>query len=97
MLSTVDMDNHSLLAKLSELLEKGLAKTAAQITADIRVDIQGLGTRIEVVEKKLQTTINCTNKHMQPIQNLQEQLDTALSKINDVEYCSGCYIRGVPN
>lgn len=58
---------------------------------DIKVDIQGLGARIEVVEAKLQPTITCTNQYMQRIQYLQEGLDGALAKIDDLENRSRSY------
>lgn len=50
-LPEVDPGQQVLLAIFSELLEWGLAHMAAQITADIKADIQGLGTRVEVVEE----------------------------------------------
>lgn len=63
----VDLGHPFLLAKFSQLTEHGLACTVAQITADIKADIQGLGSQVEAVETKLQTTIACTNQHMQRI------------------------------
>lgn len=36
--------------KLSALLERGLATTAAKITGDIKSDLQNIGSRIEVIE-----------------------------------------------
>lgn len=68
-----------------------MARTAAKITTNIKADIQGLGSRVEVVKTMLQTTIACTNQHMHRIQDLQDQLDTALSKIDDLENGSRRY------
>lgn len=74
-----------LFIKLSELLERGLANTAHKITNDIRSDFQNLGTRIEAIEQKLDFTVARANQNTDHIQVIQEQLDVALNRIDDLE------------
>lgn len=75
----------NLLNKLLELLNRGLSTTAAKITGDIKADLQNLGDRMEVMELKIDSTVARTNQNSDHIHVLQDQLDTALSRIDDLE------------
>lgn len=90
-------DLSSMMTTFSTILSKGLAITAAQITSMIQA--HNLGARIEIIEMKADQTIARTNQNTARIQELRDQLDTALSKIDDLENRSRCYnfrIRGLP-
>lgn len=50
-----------LFLKLSALLNKGLAATAAKITGEIKADFQNLGSRMEAIENKLDMMVAVTN------------------------------------
>lgn len=85
--------------RFSELLEKGLAQTAAKITGDIKVDFQSLGERMGAIESKLDITVSRANQNTAQIQLLQEQLETAIARIDDLENRSrrqNLRIRGLP-
>lgn len=73
-----------LFAKLSTLLERGLANTEAQITNTIKSDFASLGSRMEAMEDKIGSTVIRTNQNAAHIQTLQEQLDTALSRTSKI-------------
>lgn len=73
------------------MLTNGLAQTAAQITNSIKLDLQSQGTRIEAIEQTVDQTVLKANQNTNCIQSLQEQLDTALSTIDDLENQSRCY------
>lgn len=88
-----------LFAKFSTLIERGLANTATQITNSIKSVLTSLGSRIEAMEDKIESTVSRTNQNTAHLQTLQEQLDTALSRIYDLENRSRRYhfrIRGLP-
>lgn len=85
--------------KLSTLLERGLATTAAKITGDIKSDLQNIGFRMESIENKLELTDAVSNQNTDLIQTFHYQLNTALSRIDDLENRSRRYnftIRGLP-
>lgn len=50
-----------LFAKFSTILERGLANTAAQITKTIQSDQASLGSRMEVMEDKIDNTVSRNN------------------------------------
>lgn len=74
-----------LFSKFEDLLDCGLHNTANKITSDIKRDLQTLGSRIEVMENKLDSSISRTNQNTDRIQDLQNQLETAMAKIDDLE------------
>lgn len=85
--------------KFSSLLEKGLATTAHQITNTIKADLSNIGSRIEAIEEKVECTVSKTNQNAAHLQSVQEQLDVALSRIDELENRSRRYnfrIRGLP-
>lgn len=83
--SDMPLNLEDLFQKLSELLDRGLATTAAKITGDIKADFQNLGSRMEAIEHKLDTTVARANQYMDLIHVLQNQLDIVLSRIDDLE------------
>lgn len=88
-----------LFARISELLDKGLTQNADRITGEIRADFQSLGKRIEHIEHKLDVTISKTTQNTDHLQFMQEQLDTAQTRIDDLENRSrrdNFRIRGLP-
>lgn len=76
-------DMVQILTRFSEMLANGLVHTAAQITNSIKMDLQSLGTRIEAIEQTVDQTVLRANQNTNCIQTLQDQLDTAQSKIDD--------------
>lgn len=52
-----------LFLRLSDLLKRGLASMAAQITRDIKSDFQNLGSRMEAIESKLDFTVSRNNQN----------------------------------
>lgn len=58
--------------KFADLLDRGLAQTAAKITGDLKADFQNLGTRIATIEHKLEETIAATNQNSKHIHTVQE-------------------------
>lgn len=92
-------DFPSMMAAFSQMLSKGLSHTAAQITASIHADMQQIGARIEVIKQKSDQTILRINQNTSRIQDLQDQLESATSKIDDLENRSRPYnfrLRGLP-
>lgn len=89
----------SLFHRFSELLDRGLAQTAAKITGDLKADFINLGARIDAIEHKMEDTIAVTNQHSQHISTVQDQLDLAMARIDELENRSRRYnirIRGLP-
>lgn len=77
----------------------GLAQTANKITTDIRADFQNLGSRTEAIKHKLDITGSRANQNTEHLQDVQEQLEAALSRIDDLENQSrrdNFRIRGLP-
>lgn len=98
-LPTTPRDVSSIMTTFSKMLTRGLAQTAAQITSTIQPDLHQLGARIEAIEMKADHKIARTNQNTARIQELHAQLDTARSKIDDLENRSRQYnfrIRGLP-
>lgn len=54
--------------RFAELLDRGLAQTAARITNDIKTDLQLLGSRIETIENRVNSTIDRVNQNTDHIQ-----------------------------
>lgn len=85
--------------KLSDLLDRGLSNTAAKITNEIRSDFQNLGARMEAIEHKLDITVSRANQNTEHIHVIQEQLEVALNRIDDLENRSrrdNFRVRGIP-
>lgn len=80
-----------LFSKFSTLLERGLANTASQITNAIKSDLSNLGSRMEAMEDKIDHTVARTNQNAAHLQSVQEQLETALSRIDELENRSRRY------
>lgn len=78
------IDLSSFLATFSKMLARGLAQIATQITSTIQADLQNLGTGIETIEQKAEHMIARANQNTARIQDLQDQLDSALGKIDDL-------------
>lgn len=74
-----------LFSKFSTLLERGLEATAAKITGEIKADLQNIGSRMDAIEGKLDQTAAVSHQNSDLIQSLQDQLDTAFSRIDDLE------------
>lgn len=79
------MATAEMFAKFSELLNASLSNTAARITSDIKTDFKILGSCMEAIELKLDTTVARTNQNTDHIQELHNQLEMALDKIDDLE------------
>lgn len=97
--SLTPIDFPAMMAAFSKMLSRGLAQTAAQITASIYADLQQIGIRIEVIGKKADQSVARINQNSAKIQDLQDQLETAMSKIDDLENRSRCdnfRIQGLP-
>lgn len=93
------IDLPALMTAFSAMLSTGLAQTATQITSTIQADLQQLGARIDVIEKKSDQANGRINQNTARIQDLQDQLDSALYKIDDLENRSrrsNFRIRGLP-
>lgn len=67
------------------MLDRGLSSIAAKITGETKADLQNLGSRMEVIESKLDATLTRANQNTDRIKDIQDQLETALSKIDDLE------------
>lgn len=96
--SAEDPNYTTLFAKFSVLLDRGLARTALEITIDMKADIRELGARIEHIETKPDTTIFHTNQNTVCLEILQ-QLDQVLAKIKDLKNKSRRYnlrLQGLP-
>lgn len=74
-----------MFSRFAEMLDRGLAQTAARITTDIKTDLQMLGSRIETIENRVDSTMNRVNQNTDRIQDLHDQLETAMAKIDDLE------------
>lgn len=74
-----------IFSKFVEMLDRGLSQTAARITSDIKHDLQSLGARIETIETKADATVTRANQNTDCIQDLHNQLDVAVAKINNLE------------
>lgn len=59
-----------LYLKLSALLEKGLASTAAKITGDIKAGFLNIGARMDAIECKLDQTAVVSHQNSDLIQTL---------------------------
>lgn len=93
------IDFPSMMTAFFKMLARGLSQTAAQITASIHADLQQVGLRIEVIVKKADQAVSRINQNSARIQDLQDQLESAFSKIDDLENRSRRYtfrIRGLP-
>lgn len=98
-LSPQPQDISLLFNKFAEMLDRGLSLTAARITSDIKSDLQLLGTRIESIETKMDSTIDRVNQNTDRFQELHDQLEGAMAKIDDLENRSrrlNFRIRGLP-
>ena len=92
-------DMARLLNCFSDMLAAGLTQTAAQITSSIKADLQNIGVRMDAIEQAVDNTAARTNQNTNCIQSLQDQLEIALSKLDDLENRSRRYnfrIRGIP-
>lgn len=77
-------DLPAMMAAFSNMLSRGLSQTAAQITSATHADLQNIGVWIEHIEKK-------TDQSAARIQDIQDQLEMALFKIDDLENRSRRY------
>lgn len=64
-----------MFAKFAEMPDRGLAQTEAKITADIKMHLQSLGSRIAAIEDNMDATMVHTNQNTDRIQDLHNQLD----------------------
>ncbi|XP_040181316.1 uncharacterized protein LOC120915124 [Rana temporaria] len=88
-----------LYARISEMLERGLAQTAERITGEIRADFQNLGSRIETIEHNLDVNVARTTQNADHLQYMQDQLELAQARIDELENRSrrgNFRIRGLP-
>lgn len=88
-----------LLSSFSDMLAAGLAQNAMQITSSIKADLQSLGARMDAIEQAVDESAARTNQNSTCTQSLQDQLENALSKIEDLENRSRRYnfrVRGIP-
>lgn len=95
----VTFNDSELFTRISEILDKGLAQNAERITGEIKADFQCLGNRIENIEHKLDVNIARTDQNADHLQFMQEQLDAAQARIDDLENRSrrdNFRVRGIP-
>lgn len=69
----------------SKMLARGLSQTATQITSTIQADLHNQGARIEAIEQKVELTVAKANQNTACMEDLQDQLETALTKIDVLE------------
>lgn len=81
----------AMMAAFSNMLPRGLAQTAAQITSAIHTDLQHIGARIEHIEKKTYQSAARNYQNTARIQDIQDQLEMALLKMDDLENRSRRY------
>lgn len=74
-----------MFSKFADLLDRGLSNTASKIATDIKADLQNFGSRMEAIEQKLYRTVARTNQNFDRIQDLQNQLESALLKLDDLK------------
>lgn len=84
-LSLHQQDMAFIFTKFAEMLDRGLSQTAANITSDIKQDLQSLGTHIETIKTKVDATVARANQNTDRIQDLHNLLDVAMAKIDDLE------------
>lgn len=92
-------DFPSMMEAFSSMLSKGLAQTVTQITNSIHADLQQIGARIDIIEKKTDQLVAKVNQNSARIQDHHDHLETALFKIDDLENRSRSYtfrIQGLP-
>lgn len=88
---TSDIGNHTTphspadLPAFSNMLSRGLTQTAAQMTSAIHADLQHIGAQIEHIENKTDQSTARINQNTVRIQHIQDQLEMALFKIDDLE------------
>lgn len=78
-------DLPSMMEAFTHLLSKSLAQNAVHITSSIHADLQQLGQRIDTIEQKADQAASRINQNSARIQDLQDQLETAFSKIDDLD------------
>lgn len=87
------------LARFLNMLQQELSKACIIITTDLKKDIRSIGERIEQTETKVDNTVKKFNQNSNMITDLQDRLEEAYTKIEDLENCSRRYnvcIRGLP-
>lgn len=92
-------DFPSMMEAFALMLSKSLAQNAAQITSSIHADIQQLFLRLDYIEQKADQAGARINQNTARIQEMQDQLETAFAKIDDLENRSRRYnfrVRGLP-
>lgn len=67
------------------MLDHGLTHTASKITRDINADLQNLGSHMEAIDLKLDVTVSQANQNTDHFQDLQEQLEIAPAKTDDLK------------
>lgn len=89
----------ALLAHFSAMLQQELSKDCSIITTDLKRDIQGIGERFELIETKVAETVTKVNQNSTMITDLQDRLEEAYTKIEDLENRSRRYnvrLRSLP-
>lgn len=81
----------ALLACFSALLQQELSKACTAITAEIRGDFHCIGERLDTIEFKVDGTVGRVNQNTKMISSLQDQLDQANTKIEDLKNRSRLY------
>lgn len=84
MAATIPTDFPSMMEAFSQLLSRSLAQNAEHITSSIHADLQHLGQRIDMIEKRSDQAVARINQNSDRIQEMQEQLETAFAKIDDL-------------
>lgn len=56
--------------KFTDLLDHGLTNITSKITGDIKADSQNLGSHMEAIEHKIDSTVARTNQNSESIQDL---------------------------
>lgn len=65
-----------MFSKFAELLDRGLQHTAIKITNDIKADLHTIGSRVEILENNLESTIARTNQNTSCIQTARSTRDS---------------------
>ena len=95
----VPTDFPSMMNAFSQMLSKSLALNAAQITSSIHADLLQLGMRMDTMEQKADQAVTRINQNSSRLQEVQDQLEVAFAKIDDLENRSRRYnfrVRGLP-
>lgn len=83
--------NAVLLARFCTMLQQELSKACTMINTNLKRDIHSLGERFVMIETKVDKIIKKVNQNSNMITDLQDRLEEAYTKIEDLENNSRRY------